>query len=262
MKLYSFPNLGNTCYLNSVLQCFVNDPDFKNSLESCQEELKVLLDKIDVDFTANEEYINHKFNLINVVNHFSNKFKRFQQHDAHEFLLEFLEQTGINVYGQTKTNLICRTCRTVSSTLEKFSTIDLNCEKTNLVETFMDYLNPETIHDYHCEKCKKVTVADKKCYLWQLNKILIIVLKKYHSKQRLVYPFNDLKIRETCSGKVVNYSLYAILNHHGTSQMGHYNCNVKVNNNWYFIDDQNIFLNNNKINDNDNTYILFYKIAS
>lgn len=258
MKLYSFLNLGNTCYLNSVLQCFINDPEFKTSLESCENNLKQLLNEINIDFTRNNENINHRHNLIGIVNYFNKKFPRFQQHDAHEFLLEFLEQTGMSIYGTIKTNLTCRTCLTVSSTLEKFSTIDLQVDGKDLINTFMDYLKSEEIHGYRCEKCNCNTVADKKSYLWQLNKILIIVLKKYDSKEQLIYPFDNLKIRESISGKVLSYQLYGILNHHGNSERGHYNCNVKVNNDWYFIDDETI----NRLDkfDNENSYILFYKI--
>ena len=258
MKLYSFPNLGNTCYLNSVLQCFINDPSFKKKLINCETSLKLLLDEIDIDFTQNDENINHRHGLIKIVDYFNKKFSRFQQHDAHEFLLEFLEQTKLNIYGQMKTNVVCRTCRTVSSTLEDFSTIDLQVGGKDLITTFMDYLKSEEIHGYHCEKCNCKTIADKKTYLWRLNTTLIIVLKKYNLKQKLIYPFDNLKIRESVSGKVFDYQLYGILNHYGNSQTGHYNCNIKVNNDWYFIDDETI----NRIDkfDNENSYILFYKI--
>ena len=65
---------------------------------------------------------------------------------------------------------------------------------------------------------------------------------------------------KTESGKINNYSLYAIIYHHGNSDYGHYNCNVKINDKWYFIDDETINLVNN-INDNNiNSYILFYRI--
>jgi len=264
MKLYSFLNLGNTCYLNSVLQCFINDPCFKNQLKN-DNILGKLLDQLKVDFTINEENINHKYNLLEIINYFDNNFKKFQQHDAHEFLLHFLDALKIMYYyGKTKTSITCSNCKNKSSIYEDFSTINLNLnENCNLIDTFIDYLKEEIINDYHCDKCNCKILATKKNYLYSLPSHLIIVLKKYSFKKKQIsmnYPFDNLKIKETESGKIFNYTLYAIIYHYGNNDNGHYNCNIKINNNWYFIDDDVIELNNNVKNNNCNSYILFYKI--
>jgi len=261
MKLYTFFNLGNTCYLNSVLQCFINDPCFKSSLKKTEKNKNLLhlINEIDVDLTNNDEKNFKHCNLIKIVEFFNKKFPRFQQHDSHEFLLEFLDQLELNYNGKIKNLLICKECNNISTTIEDFTTIDLYINKDNLVENFMDYLKREEIHDYHCEKCKKNVVATKKIYLEQIGEMLIIVLKKYHSKEKLKYPFENLKIRETKSGDLFNYKLHAVIYHHGNNDIGHYNCNVNINGNWYFMDDQNIFLNEQMNYEDLNSYILFYK---
>ena len=255
MRLYSFFNLGNTCYLNSVLQCFINDPCFK---KNCNFEL---LNNINVDFTINNENINHKHSILDIVNYFNDKFKRFQQHDAHEFLLHLLDILKISYYyGKIKTNTTCSKCKNVSSVYEEFSTINLDNNKFNLIDNFMEYLKKETIDDYKCDICKQNVIAEKKICLFTLPSHLIIVLKNYSLKKEIVYPMIDLKIKETESGKIFNYSLYAIIYHHGNTDFGHYNCNIKINDKWYFIDDETINLVNNIENNNKNSYILFYKI--
>jgi len=259
MKLYSFINLGNTCYLNSILQCFINVPEFQ------QLNLNFnLLKEIHVDLSEDGKFINNIYNPLDIVNYFQKKFKRFQQHDAHEFLLEFLDVLNIKeFYGKIKMNITCQSCKNVSSTFEDFTTINLQVDKKNIVHTFISYLEQENIHEYHCEKCNLYTQAVKTLYLYTIPLFLILVLKRYNMiiKCDIV---EKLMIRETQSGKINEYLLYAIVYHHGTSEDGHYNCNIKINNRWYFIDDDKIEINYNKsINFNSynsyNSYVLFYK---
>ena len=50
--------------------------------------------------------INHKHDILDIVNYFDKFFKRFQQHDAHEFLLHLLDILKLSYYyGKTKTNI-------------------------------------------------------------------------------------------------------------------------------------------------------------
>jgi len=247
--------------LNSVLQCLINDPCFQENLTN-DEVLTNIVKDLEPDFTINEENLHKKYNLLKINNYFQTKFPRFQQHDAHEFLLEFLDKLSLKYFtGTIKTCITCTNCNEKSTRCEEFTTIDLYTKHDNLVDNFMEYLQKENIHEYCCEKCNNKTLAVKKTYLEKINTHLIIVLKKYSQlKERLKYPFENLKIRETSSHKIFNYSLYAVIYHVGNHDNGHYNCNVKINNSWYFMDDENIFLNEKMKYDNNNTYILFYKI--
>ena len=255
MKLFSFFNLGNTCYLNSVVQCIINDPCFQKG------HIHTLLKDLVPDFTNDGEHLHKKYNLLELTNHFSAKFRRFQQHDAHEFLLEFLDTFSINNFtGSIKTCLKCTRCNNFSTKCEDFTTIDLCISQDNLVDNFMDYLKRENIHEYSCSTCRENTLATRKVYLEKLNKNLIIVLKKYNNEKRsMKYPLENVKIRETSTDLVLNYSLYAVIYHFGNQDIGHYNCNVKINDKWYFMDDETIILNDCIQNDNQNAYILFYK---
>ena len=256
MKLFSFYNLGNTCYINSVLQCFINDPYFQKKIKKQSGGIYDLLNEINVDLTENDTFKYDKYNLEQIVYFFRTKFKKFEQYDSHEFLLEFLETLKLNHYsGVIKSSVVCLNCNNVNCNLENFYTIDIPVLHSNLIENFMKYLKKENIHEYDCEKCKCKTECQKKLYLNKLPKTLIIVLKKYNGTEST---FTDLKIKETLSENIYNYLLYAVIYHYGTLDNGHYNCSVKINENWYFIDDDKIYLNNNELNYK-NSYILFYK---
>ena len=55
------------------------------------------------------------------------------------------------------------------------------------------------------------------------------------------------------------YNLYAIINHFGFINFGHYTSYIKlIDNNWFCFDDNKVYNLKNEIN-KENAYILFYE---
>jgi len=263
MKLVGFLNLGNTCYLNSVLQCFIYNNNFQNAIKNTDTDLSKELLKItkEVDLVKDGNYTFCKYNLTFFINYFSKWFKRFEQHDSHEFITCFLDKLNLPhelYHGKTKMSTKCSCCGNTTDVFEDFNTINLNTQGgDSLTDIFVDYLKSE-IHDdpdnlYHCEKCEKLTVSEKKISLEQLPKTLIIVLKRYTSRCNI--EINDtLYIKN--NENVIEYTLKSVINHFGNVYSGHYNNFVCIDKEWIFIDDDSFSLANLNFK---NAYILFYE---
>ena len=276
----SFYNLGNTCYVNSILQCFIYNPYFQKIIKNyntdnfLDKELKLIIEK-----SEKEEHT--VYNLINTIVYLNKhtQFVKFQQHDSHEFLTYFLDMLITNYkindispfmeiyYGKLETTIKCFSCKNVNKVYEDFNSINLNFDNTDNLETsFCNYLNFE-IHDdpsnlYQCDCCKNKTITERKINLYNLPKQLIIVLKRYTDEtinKLIIYPYK-LHIKESSTSNINEYQLVSLVDHYGDSFNGHYRANVNLNNQWFIIDDQAIYYN--KIySSTPSNYILFYSLV-
>ena len=264
MKVPVFPNLGNTCYVNSVLQCFIyNDIDLilkSTSVTPLVMEFNKIINLIDK--SENEEHLAIFYNLTNFINLLP--FKRFEQQDAHEFIMYLLDHLKLSLfYGTTQNVIHCLNCKTTKNVYEEFNSINLSIplENSNLTDLLVKYFEKEVYIDkdlYYCETCVSLTCYEKKIILHILPKTLIIVLKRYtETGCKIISEVeiqDSLKIKESSTGIIKDYTLKSTINHTGNLYNGHYTNYINLIR-WMYVDDQLI-----KVSpfDGKDAYILFY----
>ncbi len=94
-----FSNLGNTCFLNSVLQCILYTPPLKNYFDYLDHSKTCKIDEVCFlceygilsKMIENERRAIIPQNIIGNLNNIAHHFILGRQEDAHEFLLYFLE---------------------------------------------------------------------------------------------------------------------------------------------------------------------------
>ena len=268
MKIIVFPNLGNTCYFNSVLQCFIYNQEFQDNLN--EKELSMELKKIKFDLTPDNNYLAILYNIKPLLSFFP--FRQYEQQDAHEFIILFIDylvkenKNYLPLYhGETKTTNKCLCCKNTKCILEEFNTLNFTVPntKSNLTDLFINYLEKETISDpenlYYCEICKSNQPFEKKITLNKLPNVLIIVLKRYTSNLKInseVIFDESLKIKME---SIKEFKLTGLINHTGNLYDGHYTNYININDNWLFIDDHSVKIQKYEHQD---AYILFYQVSS
>jgi ubiquitin C-terminal hydrolase len=293
MGFITFNNLGNTCYINSVLQCFIYNDFFKKYITGDLKKITEL----------NLEDSSYNVNLVEFLNDFfkfNKSFRRFEQNDAHEFLINFLdnltkipgEKINTNEYfesflknnnyspfawgfhGTLRNSIKCSCCKSVSERYDIFNSINLNVpafqKNVSVTSLFQDFLKKESNDDqnnlYYCDTCNSNQESEQKLHLSIIPQNLIISLKRYTAVGEKI--ISDVDIQETLningtslSGvkKIFNYKLVSILNHFGNLYSGHYNTSVKSNSEWYNIDD-NVVTKTTLKQHLSTAYILFYQM--
>jgi ubiquitin C-terminal hydrolase len=119
--------------------------------------------------------------------------------------------------------------------------------KSHLKETTDERGNT---HDerWFCDKCNNRVNAITQTTIWELPNYLIISLGRYQYFPRLakintpvIFPLENLDMSKFFSGfkkSSLKYNLYAVANHYGSPDGGHYTAFRKnPNNNWYLFND-------------------------
>ena len=148
---------------------------------------------------------------------------------------------------------------------EKLNAIE-QIEKNVQIESTLEdclklFLNKEKLEDLlSCPYCQLRQEFTKYYIFDKLPQVLIISLKrfKYASMYRnkintfIKYPLENLEINNE------KFDLYAVINHFGTLNSGHYTSYVKIDNEWFNFDDSIFNVCNKEKIMNKNAYILFY----
>ncbi|KAL7420216.1 hypothetical protein Q5752_005183 [Cryptotrichosporon argae] len=209
-------------------------------------------------------------------------FSRNRQEDTHEFfrfltdafqtsalaglpkdLPEATKHTSwvYKVYGgRVRSRVLCVTCRKPSDTYDHFLDLSLDVGKNaknlaGLMEGFMKEDRLDGENKYHCDNCKKKSVATKSMRIAEAPPVLTLHLKRfgvnpfaYNGRIQKVNtpisypPVLDIAPYVTDKTAESRYRLFAVTSHHGSSmQYGHYTSYVLgPGNQWFRADDDDV----------------------
>ncbi|XP_017034398.1 ubiquitin carboxyl-terminal hydrolase 8 isoform X2 [Drosophila kikkawai] len=326
--LTGLKNLGNTCYMNSILQCLSNtvqlteyciSDKYKDYISRSNsrtnghviEEVAALIKEL---WNGQYKCVASR-DLRYIVGQYQQIFRGFDQQDSHEFLtilmdwlhsdlqtlrvarqretmsasekawLEFTKAKESMIlhlfYGQMKSTVKCVACHKESATYECFSNLSLelppNSNVCQLSQCMDMYFSGERIHGWNCPNCKTKRDAIKKLDISKLPPVLVVHLKRFYAdpsnscayikKQNyLRFPLENLEMNpyiaraESRAGTPKTYQLYAVSNHYGSMEGGHYTAFCKSANygKWFKFDDQIVTTLDTSNVVSSAAYILFY----
>uniref|UniRef100_A0A8C9F179 USP domain-containing protein n=1 Tax=Pavo cristatus TaxID=9049 RepID=A0A8C9F179_PAVCR len=266
-------NLGNTCFINSALQCLTYTPPLANYMLSLEHTQSCNYQGFCMMCTM-ETHINRVLccahDAIKPAFEDAHEFLRFtvdamQQACLHGCtILDRSSQATTIIHqifgGFLRSRVKCLNCKAVSDTYEAFLDIPLDIKAVSSVTKALEqFVKPEQLDGencYKCSKCKKMVPASKRFTIHRSSNVLTISLKRFANftggkiNKEVKYPeYLDLRAYMSQSvGEPLIYALYAVLVHSGVnSHAGHYFCFIKAADGlWYQMNDATVVQSNIK----------------
>ncbi|KAI1884381.1 hypothetical protein AGOR_G00225820 [Albula goreensis] len=206
-------NLGNTCFLNSTVQCLTYTPPLANYLLSkehsraCHQSgfcmICVMQNHI-VQAFANTGNAIKPVSFIRDLKKIARHFRFGSQEDAHEFLrytIDAMQKACLNGYpkldrqtqattlvhqifgGYLRSRVKCSICKSVSDTYDPYLDIAVEIRQAaNIVRALELFVKPDVLsgeNAYMCAKCKKKVPATKRFTVHRTSNVLTLSLKRF-----------------------------------------------------------------------------------
>ncbi|XP_037664724.1 ubiquitin carboxyl-terminal hydrolase 36 isoform X2 [Choloepus didactylus] len=206
-------NLGNTCFLNSTIQCLTYTPPLANYLLSreharhCHQGgfcmLCVMQNHI-VQAFANSGNAIKPVSFIRDLKKIARHFRFGNQEDAHEFLrytIDAMQKACLNgcakldrqtqattlvhqiFGGYLRSRVKCSVCKSVSDTYDPYLDVALEIRQAaNIVRALELFVKPDVLsgeNAYMCAKCKKKVPASKRFTIHRTSNVLTLSLKRF-----------------------------------------------------------------------------------
>lgn len=210
-------NLGNTCFLNSVLQCLTYTEPLAAYLQSGKHQsschiagfcaLCAIQKHVSRALQAPGRILAPKDLVLNL-RCISRNFRNSRQEDAHEYMVNLLESmhkcclpSGVpsesaNAYekslvhkifgGRLRSQVKCTQCSYCSNKFDPFLDLSLEIAKADSVLKALNNFTAAELLDggekeYHCQRCKQKVRALKQLTVYKAPYVLTIHLKRFRA---------------------------------------------------------------------------------
>ncbi|XP_053703602.1 ubiquitin carboxyl-terminal hydrolase 42 [Synchiropus splendidus] len=207
-------NMGNTCFLNSALQCLTYTPPLANYMlsrehsKTCHEPgfcMMCTMQNHIIQVFANSSNVIKPLGVLNELKRIAKHFRFGSQEDAHEFLRYTVDamqksclpgskldrQTQATTFihqvfgGYLRSRVKCLNCKAVSDTFDPFLDVTLEIKTAPSVSKALEqFVKPEQLEGenaYKCSKCKKLVTASKRFTIHRNSNVFTLSLKRFAS---------------------------------------------------------------------------------
>lgn len=273
-------NLGNTCYINSLVQILVNIPLFKQKVlqadhKNCKNCLLCILREIV------EDLFSHSTSLVfsSFIYYLCKKDSSFQgsvQHDVHELFIKlcsFLHnEIGDDLcknspclahdifFGLNLVVLECLECKKISKTSDPYLNLSFDLKEKSIQKMMDLYYSKEDLEEkVYCAQCQKATKHTKQMEHNKEPEVLVISIKRFEVKNNKANKIDDFISNNLCvKFQNINYRLMGYIKHIGNLNNGHYVSVIKNQNKFYVYDDDKIEEVGYFETVNNESYLIFY----
>ena len=252
-------NLGNSCYINAVMQCLAVIDECKSSAVVADPEKFVAeYENLFTKLCNGRDKVVCPSKFKRALGKVDSRFDNTHPQDAEEFLscvLARLKERRVGgegaieekARGQLLATMCCSRCPYTSPAVDGFSCLSIqirNGPSLLIDDCVEDFLGDEemSIEDgWRCRDCCEVMPGTKTFSVVKSPKLLIIHLKRFSfadgQGSKIV---TEVGIGTNLEVAGVQYKLIGLVKHQGSKESGHYVAVIQTSNGWLECNDVSV----------------------